>query len=113
MLNNNNSINNKLSNENTSINNNLSTFNNSNNIVNSLSILDNKSKININDKFYDKVYSNYTKRNRLTKPRLEVKFNVWSVLRDALGKDLNKFCVPGKKITNIYLKNIYTKYFYI
>lgn len=35
---------------------------------------------------------------RYTLPALrnpKEKFSVWSVLKDAIGKDLTKFCVPG------------------
>ena len=45
-------------------------------------------------KFYDIAYYNTVKRIRLEKPRIEVNVNVWSILKDAIGKDLNKFCVP-------------------
>ncbi len=45
-------------------------------------------------RFYDPVYFTYSKRNRLDKKRLEVSINLWSVLKDAVGKDLNKFSVP-------------------
>lgn len=74
-----------------------------NNICDNNILLNSNSIINTeSSKFYDRVYSTYIKRNRLEKPRLEVKFNVWSILKDSLGKDLNKMCVPGKIICLIY-----------
>ena len=50
----------------------------------------NKSK----NKYNDTAYSTYKKRNRLEKERIEMNINLWSVLKDAIGKDLNKFSVP-------------------
>ncbi len=47
-------------------------------------------------KFYDEVYDKTPKRTRLPNKRIDLNLNVWSILKDAIGKDLNKFCVPGK-----------------
>lgn len=44
--------------------------------------------------YYEKAYD--SKRDRLPVKRVIKKLNVWSILKDAVGKDLNKFCVPGK-----------------
>jgi hypothetical protein len=49
-------------------------------------------------KLYDEVYDNIVKRTRLPNKRIDLNLNVWSILKDAIGKDLNKFCVPGKLI---------------
>jgi hypothetical protein len=48
-----------------------------------------------NKKFYDAVYDN--RRTELPVKRRNLNLNVWSILKDAVGKDLSKFCVPGKK----------------
>lgn len=47
-------------------------------------------------KFYDEIYDKTDKRTRLPNKRIDLNLNVWSILKDAIGKDLNKFCVPGK-----------------
>jgi hypothetical protein len=47
-------------------------------------------------KFYDPVYD--YKRFKLPVPRKKVSLNIWSILKDAVGKDLSKFTVPGKNI---------------
>jgi hypothetical protein len=49
---------------------------------------------NMDDKFYDPLY--VEKRRFLPKIKKEQNLNVWSILKDAVGKDLSKFCVPGK-----------------
>ena len=44
------------------------------------------------------IYSDpYYMNKRLELPSLKktFNFNVWGVLKDAVGKDLSKFCVPG------------------
>jgi len=69
---------------------NLIKLNNNNNI-------NNTNNININGtnyKHYDEIYSK--KRTKLPFLRKEVKFNVWEILRDAVGKDLSRFSMPGK-----------------
>jgi hypothetical protein len=48
----------------------------------------------VKNKFYDPVYAN--KRTELPVKRKNLNINVWSILKDAVGKDLSKFCVPGK-----------------
>jgi len=48
----------------------------------------------IEDKFYDSLY--VQKRCSLPTKKKELNLNVWSILKDAVGKDLSKFCVPGK-----------------
>ena len=45
-------------------------------------------------KFYDPLYD--YKRNLLPFPKKKIDLNVWSILKDAVGKDLSKFCVPGR-----------------
>ncbi len=49
--------------------------------------------LNSNNKFYDPIYNK--KRHELPAKKEKLNLNVWSVLKDALGKDLSKFCVPG------------------
>ncbi len=53
-------------------------------------------KISVNGKFYDPMYNE--KRKELPTKRLKLNLNVWKILKDAIGKDLSKFCVPGKLI---------------
>jgi hypothetical protein len=63
-----------------------------------------KSESNVNEsnslnvysknKFYDSIYN--SKRHELPAKKEKLTLNVWSILKDALGKDLSKFCVPGK-----------------
>jgi len=43
--------------------------------------------------YYDSNYVN--KRKELPTIKKTFTFNVWNVLKDAVGKDLSKFCVPG------------------
>ena len=45
------------------------------------------------NKFYDSIYNN--KRSKLPVLKKSMSLNVWSILKDAVGKDLSKFCVPG------------------
>jgi len=45
-------------------------------------------------KYYDEAYN--SKRNSLPFLRKKVNLNVWGILKDAVTKDLSKFCVPGK-----------------
>lgn len=52
--------------------------------------------VSVNNPFYDEVYDKMPKRDRLPNKRIELNINVWGILKDAIGKDLNKFCVPGK-----------------
>lgn len=42
--------------------------------------------------FSDKAYNK--KRTALSVPRVKVNFSIWSILKDAVGKDLTKFSVP-------------------
>lgn len=51
-------------------------------------------------KYYDPMYNN--KRKNLPVKREKLNLNVWSILKDALGKDLSKFCVPGKLNNQFY-----------
>jgi len=44
-------------------------------------------------KFYDEAYN--SKRTSLACPRKKINLNVWGILKDAVTKDLSKFCVPG------------------
>lgn len=64
-------------------------YNNNNNNINSTSV-------KTLSPYYDEIYDKMDKRNRLPKKRIDLNLNVWSILKDAVGKDLNKFCVPGK-----------------
>lgn len=64
-------------------------YNNNNNNINSTSVKP-------LSPYYDEIYDKMDKRNRLPKKRIDLNLNVWSILKDAVGKDLNKFCVPGK-----------------
>ena len=43
------------------------------------------------------------------------KFSIWSIIKDAIGKDLTKFTVPGmiNIYTCIYLTNIYIYHFLV
>ncbi len=47
-------------------------------------------------KFYDPDYDNI--RTQLPVPRKKVKFSIWEVLKELVGKDFSKFAVPGKYI---------------
>lgn len=53
-------------------------------------------KKNSANQYYDEVYAKIEKRNRLPKERVPMNLNIWGILKDAVGKDLSKFCVPGK-----------------
>jgi hypothetical protein len=53
------------------------------------------------NRFYDPVYDN--KRVQLPFPKKQMNLNVWSILKDAVGKDLSKFCVPGNLILTFSL----------
>ncbi len=53
--------------------------------------------VHIENKFYDPIYSQI--RKSLPQKKKDLNINVWSILKDAVGKDLSKFCVPGNKIT--------------
>jgi hypothetical protein len=44
-------------------------------------------------KFFDPIYE--SKRLQLPVLKKQMNLNVWSILKDAVGKDLSKFCVPG------------------
>lgn len=44
----------------------------------------------------DEIYANTPKRTRLPNEKIDLNLNIWGLLKDAVGKDLNKFCVPGK-----------------
>lgn len=45
-------------------------------------------------KFYDEAY-NKLERKQLPAKRKKINLNVWGILKDAVTKDLSKFCVPG------------------
>jgi hypothetical protein len=47
-------------------------------------------------KYYDEAYNK--KRYTLPVPRKKINLNVWGILKEAVSKDLSKFCVPGKII---------------
>ena len=51
--------------------------------------------------YYDVNYIN--KRKELPTIKKTFNFNVWNVLKDAVGKDLSKFCVPGNLLYNLSL----------
>ena len=59
------------------------------------------------NEFYDPIYSTTTKRTKLPKERIDLNLNVWSILKDAVGKDLNKFCVPGNFLTKYTSMNLF------
>ncbi len=42
---------------------------------------------------YSEIYNK--KRTKLPLNRKEIKFNVWDILRDAVGKDLSRISMPG------------------
>lgn len=44
-------------------------------------------------KFYNENY--VTKRTKFSYDRKVIKFNIWTILKDAIGKDLNRFTMPG------------------
>lgn len=44
-------------------------------------------------KYYDEAYNK--KRTSLPCPRKKINLNVWGILKEAVTKDLSKFCVPG------------------
>lgn len=46
----------------------------------------------VQKKFYDALYDK--KRHALPFKRTKYEFNIWKILKDAIGKDLNRFCVP-------------------
>lgn len=52
-------------------------------------------------KYYDEAY--YSKRNSLPCPRKKINLNVWGILKEAVSKDLSKFCVPGKQIITKFI----------
>jgi len=45
-------------------------------------------------KFYDEAFDNI-ERKQLPAKRKKININVWGILKDAVTKDLSKFCVPG------------------
>jgi len=53
-----------------------------------------KLKVPKKGKFYEEAYN--SKRNSLPCPRKKTNLNVWGILKDAVSKDLSKFCVPGQ-----------------
>ncbi len=67
---------------------------------NSIQFKTNNSLIEVNNKlakknkFSDEAYN--TKRYALPCERKKINLNVWGILKEAVTKDLSKFCVPGK-----------------
>jgi hypothetical protein len=53
-------------------------------------------------KFYEPMYEE--RRKNMPFQRKQVSVNVWGILRDAIGKDLSKFAMPGKLKILIYKK---------
>ena len=51
-------------------------------------------KHNQKGKFYEEAYDNL-ERKELPAKRKKINLNVWGILKDAVTKDLSKFCVPG------------------
>jgi hypothetical protein len=47
----------------------------------------------VKGKFYDPNYDNI--RTSLSHPKNNQKFNIWTILKEAIGKDLSKFAMPG------------------
>ena len=56
-------------------------------------IYKNKSLISEQVKYYDPLYS-YERRTSLPEKSKEVSFNIFKILKDAIGKDLNHFAMP-------------------
>lgn len=54
---------------------------------------ENKNKLIKRSKFYDEAYN--SKRTALPCERKKINLNVWGILKEAVTKDLSKFCVPG------------------
>ena len=67
-------------------------INNQNKIKKSISVKNNDKDI-IKGAFYDPLYS-YQKRTSLPEQMKEVSFNIFKILKDAIGKDLNHFAMP-------------------
>lgn len=51
-----------------------------------------KKELNFSSDIYVK------KRTTLPVTRKKVEFNIWTILKDAIGKDLNRFTMPGNNI---------------
>ena len=57
----------------------------------------NLSLVNItNYKYFNEIYSR--KRVKMPMIRQQVTFNIWEILRDAVGKDLSRFSMPGNLV---------------
>jgi len=73
-----------------------------NNINNPNAKFDNEKKIDgkkiKKSRFYDEAYN--SRRTSLPCPRKKINLNVWGILKEAVTKDLSKFCVPGIIIEN-------------
>lgn len=71
-----------------------------NKINNSNAKIDDNNKVDIQkikkSRFFDEAYN--SKRNSLPCPRKKINLNVWGILKEAVTKDLSKFCVPGNKL---------------
>ncbi len=66
--------------------------------LNSISLV-NSNNLHKHGKFFDPLYEET--RQNLPVKREKVTVNVWGILRDAIGKDLSKFAMPGNyKIEN-------------
>ncbi len=52
-------------------------------------------------KYSDPLYKQF--RKPLPTKRKITKFNIWEILKDAVGKDLNKFTMPGIIFLNFSL----------
>jgi len=52
-------------------------------------------------------------RNNLPVPRVIMKLNIWAILKEAVGKDLSKFSMPGNFSFYIYFFFYLYFYFYL
>jgi hypothetical protein len=62
--------------------------------IQSLDNVNNNNNISLKGKFYDEAYDK-NERNALPAIRKKINLNVWGILKEAVTKDLSKFCVPG------------------
>jgi hypothetical protein len=76
-------------------NNNLIALKNVNSDINSNPLAEIEMQKPKRSKYYDEAYNQ--KRNSLPCPRKKINLNVWGILKEAVSKDLSKFCVPGKQ----------------
>ena len=68
-------------------------INNIKNNYNKKNIKINKKQDKLKGQFYDSLYS-YERRTSLPEQSKEVSFNIFKIIKDAIGKDLNHFAMP-------------------